>query len=121
VEGSEFPLLRNFRAQGKKHVLPIEQARFWKHNHIVWAGPRETPAALAEAVLGLRLYLKAHQFRVEEREFAAHITLIRKARKPAALPPLPAVSWPVDDLVLVRSRLSGEGSTYEVVQRYPLT
>ena len=120
VEGSDLHLLKAFRAQGRKHALPIEQARFWKHNRIVWAGPRETPAPLADVVRSLRAYLKAHQFRVEEREFAAHITLIRKASAPGALPGLPAISWPVEEIVLVRSRLSPQGSGYEVAQRYPL-
>ena len=29
------------------HALPVEQAQYWKHRRIVWAGPREMPAALA--------------------------------------------------------------------------
>jgi 2'-5' RNA ligase len=107
--------------QGKRHTLPIERARFWKHNQIVWVGPRETPADLTGVVLSLRSYLKAHQLKVEAREFAAHITLIRKARDPAALPALPEITWPVEELVLVRSRLSSAGSSYEVLQRYPLS
>jgi len=36
------------------------------------------------------------------------------------LPELPAVSWPVEEFVLVRSRLAAEGPSYEVVGRYPL-
>ena len=113
--------LKKLKIKGAKHVLPIEQARFWKRNDIVWAGPRETPAPLAEIVLSLRSYLKARQFRVEEREFAAHITLIRKARAPQVLAEWPEISWPVDGIALVRSRLASEGSSYEVVQRYPLS
>jgi 2'-5' RNA ligase len=38
-----------------------------------------------------------------------------------ALPELPALSWPVEDLALVRSRLSSEGPAYEVVRRYRLS
>ncbi|MDH4096418.1 MAG: RNA 2',3'-cyclic phosphodiesterase, partial [Betaproteobacteria bacterium] len=90
-------------------AFAIEQARYWVHNRIVWVGPAETPAelsALAE-VLG------------EERGFAAHVTLLRKAR-PAALPPVPALEWPVPEFVLVGSRLSAEGPSYEVLGRYAL-
>lgn len=112
--------MKNLRIKGEKHALPIERARFWKHNHIVWAGPREVPAPLAEVVASLRSYLKAHQFKVEEREFAAHITLIRKAREPEAMREPPELSWPVNEVVLVRSRLSPAGSSYEIAQRYPL-
>ena len=59
-------------------------------------------------------------FETEKRPFAAHITLIRKARDAGALPPLPAVEWPVTEFVLVRSQLAAAGPDYEMLQRYPL-
>jgi 2'-5' RNA ligase len=31
------------RVRGARHELPIEEARFWKKNQIVWVGPREMP------------------------------------------------------------------------------
>ena len=121
VEESLLPLLLDFRIKANALALPIEQARYWKHNHIVWVGPERTPAGLDDVVFFLRTFLKGSQFKLEERPFAAHITLLRKARAPRALPELPKVSWPVEEVVLVRSRLSSKGSSYEVVQRYPLS
>ena len=59
-------------------------------------------------------------FALERRPFAAHVTLIRKARAPSTLPPLPQVDWPVNEFVLVRSILSSEGSRYAVLERFPL-
>jgi 2'-5' RNA ligase len=56
---------------------------------------------------------------LERRPFAAHVTLIRKARA-AELPPLPALDWPVDEFLLVRSLVSSSGSTYEMLERFPL-
>ena len=106
--------------QGNRHALPVEHAHYWKHNKIVWVGPSVMPAALTALVGKLHAALKDHGFALEERPFAAHISLIRKARVPQALPPLPAVEWPVDEFVLVRSRTSPKGSTYEPVQRFPL-
>ena len=97
---------------GKRHFLPIEQARYWKHNQIVWVGPNETPRPLLEIASALK---------TEDREFAAHVTLIRKAGAPNALASLPPMDWPVDEVLLVRSHLSSKGSTYEVLQRYPLS
>ena len=105
---------------GKKHSLPLEQARYWRENNIVWAGPRETPSALKalHAELSLRLYRE--EFILDRRPFAAHVTLIRKARN-AKLPPLPAaLEWPVDELLLVRSEVSSSGSSYEPLERFPL-
>jgi len=107
-------------AVGKAHSLPIEQARYWKHNRIVWVGPNETPAPLAKLVADLKSLLLTEGLAPEERAFEAHVTLIRKAQAPRALPALPALDWPVDEFVLVRSTLSNEGSSYDVLERFPL-
>jgi 2'-5' RNA ligase len=102
-----------------RHTLPIEEARYWRESHIVWAGPRETPAPLTALFESLSLELFREQFILERRPFAAHVTLIRKAR-PAKLPPLPALDWPVNEFLLVRSSLSPKGSTYEPLERFPI-
>jgi len=121
VEEKRLPSLQALALKGKRHALLIDAARYWKHNQIVWVGPKETPAALKDAVDVLNSFLKENQFRTEERPFAAHITLIRRARVPKRIPELPRIAWPVDEVVLVRSRLSSKGSGYEVMQRYPLS
>ena len=109
-----------YRTHGEPHALPIEQARWWKHNRIVWVGPNETPAPLAALETGLKGNLLQRGFTLETRAFAAHITLIRKAHEPRRLPPLPAIDWPVAEFVLVRSVLSQQGSSYEVIERFAL-
>ena len=88
----------------------IEQGRYWDHNRIVWVGPRETPPALGQLAQALG----------ETRRYAAHVTLIRKARAPRRLPPVPALDWPVPEFVLVSARLAPEGASYEVLARYAL-
>ena len=108
-------------AAGKAHLLPIEQARYWKHNRIVWVGPNETPAPLGKLVVNLKSLLLAEKFALEQRAFEAHVTLIRKAHAPRALPALPALDWSVEEFVLVRSTLSSEGSSYDVLERFPLS
>jgi len=108
------------RVQGRAHALPIEVAKYWKHNQIVWAGPRETPPELAALVDALHFELFRAEFILERRPFAAHVTLVRKARKPASLPPLPAVDWPIRELALVNSTVSSNGSTYDILERFPL-
>ncbi len=91
-------------------ALRIEQARYWARNRIVWVGPLETPAGLKQLARALG----------EQREFDAHVTLIREARLPRALPPLPALEWPVTQFTLVNSILGPEGPSYEVLARYDL-
>ena len=109
---------RSVRARA--HVLAIEKAQYWKHNRIVWAGPRETPAPLAALVEALHASLRHAGFTLEVRPFAAHVTLLRSAPPPRELPPLPGVEWPVSEFTLVRSAISNKGSAYEIVQRFPL-
>jgi 2'-5' RNA ligase len=109
------------RVAGRPHALPIEKAQYWKHNRIVWAGPRETPAALGALVDALQRELRQAGYVLEERPFAAHVTLARSAPPPPReLAPLPQVEWPVNELTLVRSTNSPKGSSYEVVERFPL-
>lgn len=108
------------RVQGMRHTLPIDHAEYWKHNKIVWVGPQAMPSQLGALVNQLHTGLKQHGFVLEDRPFAAHITLLRKAKPPNSMPPLPSVEWPVNEMLLVRSRTSPKGSTYEPVERFPL-
>ena len=108
------------QVRGDAFELPIEIARYWKHNRIVWAGPERTPAALERLVKALQLELYRAEFILERRPFAAHVTLVRKARDPESLPALPRVDWQVSELLLMQSRLAAAGSTYKVGARFPL-
>jgi RNA 2',3'-cyclic 3'-phosphodiesterase len=100
--------------------FPLDAARYWPHNRILWMGPQRVPDALAHLVEQLQAALVEEGFVLEARAFAAHVTLLRKAAKPTAIPPLPAVSWPAEEFVLVRSRPSSAGSEYEAIERFPL-
>jgi RNA 2',3'-cyclic 3'-phosphodiesterase len=108
------------RAEGRSHELPIERTGYWKHNRIVWAGPRETPPALAALVESLHLELYRAEYILERRPYAAHVTLARGAAPPRALAPLPKVEWPVAEFTLVRSTNSAKGSVYELLERFRL-
>jgi 2'-5' RNA ligase len=109
------------RVRGEAFELPIDIARYWKHNQIVWAGPESVPAALAQLVKDLQFELYRAEFILERRPFAAHVTLVRKARESRALPSLPTTSWPVSEMLLMQSQLARAGSTYEISARFPLS
>ena len=106
------------RVRAEAHRLPLEQARYV--NRMVWVAPRKMPTALAALHEKLAMELYREEFILERRPFAAHVTLIRDARR-AELPAVPAVEWPVDEFVLVRSALSPRGAAYEPVERFTLT
>jgi 2'-5' RNA ligase len=105
------------RVKAKAHPLPIEEARYI--NRMVWVAPKEMPPALAALHQKLAMELYREEFILERRPFAAHVTLIRDARR-APLPPLPAVEWPVGEFLLVRSSVSSRGATYEPLERFTL-
>jgi 2'-5' RNA ligase len=97
-------------ARSGRTSFVVTEARYWARRRIVWVGPKECPAPLATL---------AHDLG-ETRQFAAHITLLRKARAPRGLPDLPALEWPVAEFLLVNSTLGPEGPSYEVIERYAL-
>jgi len=106
--------------RAKSFDLPIDASQYWRHNRIVWVGPQTTPLELDVLVRQLHQSLRTASFFLEDRPFAAHITLIRKAAPPDSLPALPRVTWPVREFVLVRSVPRQGGSRYEVMERFPL-
>ena len=108
------------RVKEKAHELPIEEARYWGANSIVWAGPRDLPAPLRALHEDLYRELTREEFILEKRRFAAHVTLVRKARAPQVLPPLPPVDWPVSEFALVASSLSSKGPAYRLLERFSL-
>jgi RNA 2',3'-cyclic 3'-phosphodiesterase len=108
------------RVKARRHALPIDAARYVKKNEMVWVAPAAMPAELAALAADLDRELRGAGFVLEERPFAAHITLIRRARMPKSIPPLPRVGWPVEEFLLVRSHTSPKGSTYEPLERFPL-
>jgi 2'-5' RNA ligase len=105
------------RVKGTAHRLPIEEGRYI--NRMVWAAPKQTPPALAALHEKLAMELYREEFILERRPFAAHVTLIRDARR-APLPPVPEVEWPVREFLLVRSSVSSRGATYEPLERFTL-
>jgi RNA 2',3'-cyclic 3'-phosphodiesterase len=105
------------KVKAQAHRLPIEEGRYI--NRMVWAAPKTTPPALAHLHEQLAMELYREEFILERRPFAAHVTLIRDARR-AQLPPVPEVEWPVDEFLLMRSSVSSRGATYEPLERFIL-
>ncbi|NTV71886.1 MAG: RNA 2',3'-cyclic phosphodiesterase [Azonexaceae bacterium] len=110
-------------------AINIDQLGFWSHNHLLWAGCK-TPAASLDALSSqLRMALARAGFRVggEGRDFAPHVTLVRRVPEvtaPSVRDPLPSIesfTWRNDRFVLVRSTLSALGSSYRIIAEFPLT
>ncbi len=90
----------------------------------LWVGvsPQAEVTALARRVDAA---LVRAGFAAETRAFVPHITVARFGRDAGSLggfpaQPLPAMPWPVAGFALLESRLGQDGSSYEIIERYPV-
>ncbi len=95
--------------------IRIDRAGYWKHNRIAWAGVAES-RELADLVASLQTALKAAGFEYDERNHFPHVTLVRKAGEPKALPDFEPFSWQAAEFCLVGSTPSG----YSIIGRWRL-
>lgn len=99
----------------------FDVARYWGHNHIVYAAPHQASPALFKLVSALEQSLRKHHFRFESREFKPHVTLLRHSKwSDAPLSDMAAVRWKANEFVLVRSLSDENGAHYEVLSRFAL-
>lgn len=123
VSASRILALRNIGEvlNGAAFDLEIDCVGCWAHNGVAWAGSTAAPQGLSNLVTALRDKLNIEGFAVESRAFATHVTLLRKAACAPLKwqPPRPLV-WAVRRLVLVRSALGTDGSTYSELASWPL-
>lgn len=98
-------------------TLVLDQPGYWEHNRIVWAGASAVPPVLEEWVLELRNALARSRIGFDSKPFAAHVTLLRKAREPRTMPGLEPIRWEVDGFALLRSQLQ-PGGGYEILNSW---
>ncbi|MDG4552693.1 MAG: RNA 2',3'-cyclic phosphodiesterase [Candidatus Competibacter sp.] len=100
--------------------LSLDRYGYWPRPRILWLGSSHTPPELYELVAELHRRLRGSGFAPERRAFQAHITLARKFPGPAPIHPLiMPIRWRVEDVALVESQESPEGSRYRVLRRWP--
>ena len=108
-------------AGGEAFELSFDAARYWGHNHIVYATPHNAPRQLAQLVNGLEQRLAKHHFDFDKRPYKPHVTLLRNAKwSDTPLPDMDRVAWRVRDFALVQSVPDEKGANYQVLARFPL-
>ncbi len=108
-------------AGGERFDLCFSEARYWGHNHIVYAAPSDVPLQLGRLVDTLERNLVRHRFKLERREFKPHVTLLRDAHwSDTPLPAMDQVCWKAADFVLVQSLREAGQAAYRVLERFPL-
>jgi RNA 2',3'-cyclic 3'-phosphodiesterase len=109
------------KMDGAAFELCFDAARYWQHNHIVYAAPGAAPPQLAQLVAGLEQSLDRHGFSFDRRAYQAHVTLLRNARQSdAALPALQPACWQIRDFVLAESARQDGETGYKVLARFAL-
>ena len=94
--------------------LLLDRPGYWKHNRIAWAGASVVPPGLAALVSELRGALVKSQIRFDAKPFVSHLTLLRDAREPRAMPALAPIEWRLDGFALVQSVSLPQRSRYEI-------
>jgi len=105
--------------QSHAFELILDQAGYWRHNHIGWLGASEAPSQHLDLVDALNTALQAAGFPVDARQHVPHVTLLRNTAG-GEIPVCVPVIWPVSDFVLVRSHTETDGARYDVIRRWPL-
>lgn len=106
---------------GTGFKLEFILARYWGHNHIVYAAPDCVPTHLSRLVESLEHKLQHHHFKFDKRPYKPHVTLLRHAHWiDSPLPAMSPVLWTARDYSLVQSISEAEGVRYEVLAKFPL-
>jgi len=95
--------------------LALDCPGYWRHNRIVWAGTSSVPAGIGKLAQSLREALARHEIGFDPKPFAAHVTLLRNARSPKAMPALEPIQWDVEGFVLACSQPQERGGRYETL------
>lgn len=122
IERLEALQLAAQEVSGAAFQLVFDIARYWGHNHIVYAAPRSVPKKLAQLVNDLEQRLLHHRFKFDHRAYKPHVTLLRHAHwSDSPLPAVQKVVWDMRDFALVQSVSEGQGVRYEVLARFALS
>lgn len=102
----------------RRFEIELDRIGFFRKGGIVWAGSRSPDPELSRFVEDLRDCLRRLGFRVENRPFVPHITLLRKARRRPRSAAPQALHWLVDEYTLSASELGPDGARYSVLDRW---
>lgn len=98
--------------------LALDTVGFFPRSRVLWLAARAVPNALQELERRLWMALEERGFAREPRIYRPHVTLAKRAR--AVAEDVNAVTWRVEELVLIESLPEGRGVHYEPLQRWPL-
>lgn len=101
--------------------LSLDDAGHWPRPGVVWLGCRQAPRGLLQLAEMLRAQAARSGCYQSPQPFHPHITLLRNATRPVALPPR-NFHWQftVDHFSLYQSQFSQGRTRYRAIQSWPL-
>ncbi|SFE73985.1 RNA 2',3'-cyclic phosphodiesterase [Nitrosomonas sp. Nm166] len=105
----------------KKFELNLEEICYWKQNQIVYIQAKKLPIELFCLVDALKNTLLEMGFLFDERAYKPHITLIRKAIRPARIKLNNSIRWQVNEWSLIQSKQTDNGVNYFSLGRWCLS
>ena len=108
--------------KARRFQLNLTETGCWKRSAVAWIAPEGLPESLERMVLELRSELLSAGFRVDDKPFAPHLTLLRKAKcRPQPVGQQMTLEWRIDDFVLMRSETLPDGPQYSRLRTWPLS
>lgn len=98
-------------------VITFDQVDFWRKPRILCLSSTNPDPSVTSLATSLNAMAAEYGVPVDERPFAPHVTLVRKARRPARVEFEP-IAWPADSFCLVESCTLPEGVEYRVIKRW---
>lgn len=106
--------------RGETFELALDTVGHWRHNRIVWAGASTLPPALRALAATLTQRLFDLRWRIDERPYTPHVTLVRDARRAPAARDVLLPPWRVRGFALVESVSTPGGVRYTPRAHWPL-
>jgi 2'-5' RNA ligase len=101
-------------------LLTLDHWGCWARSGIGWAAPSHSPAPLRDLAANLTDWLRDAGFELEDRAFAPHVTLVRKAQCALLPDSMTPIAWQVGEFALIRSQPAPGGTRYEMLRNWPL-
>lgn len=104
--------LLEFSLRGRAFELRLDHAGAFRKARVAWAGVDPAPAGLLELQAALAARLRESGFELEDRQFAPHVTLVRRIERGLERLAVEPVAWRAREAALVESeRASGRYTT----------
>jgi 2'-5' RNA ligase len=101
-------------------TLALEQMGYWSKSGILWVGPNQAPQPLLHLVNDLNAGLAGCGYEAEQRPYAAHLALARKACLRQAIYSIEPRAWEINRFHLAQSHTHADGARYEILRSWPL-